>query len=65
MTKKQPSKPVLIEVADPSKMDKLTLRPYSDQELAITPELQAKLDKLMEFFDSTGINYDKFDFNST
>jgi hypothetical protein len=64
MTKKQPSKPVLIEVADPSKMDKLTLRPYSDQELAITPELQAKLDKLMEFFDSTGINYDKFDFNS-
>src|SRR6185369_3419127 len=36
------------------------LQPYSDEELQLTPEMEDKMKKLMEFFDNHGIDYDKF-----
>lgn len=36
------------------------LQPYSDEELKLTPEMEDKMKKLMEFFDSHGIDYGKF-----
>lgn len=41
------------------KLDNLSQ--YSDEELDLTPEMQNKLNKLMEFFDNYGISYDKYD----
>jgi hypothetical protein len=33
------------------------VKPYSDDELKMTPEIEAKLNKLLKFFAETGINY--------
>lgn len=40
----------------------LLKRPYSDEELDVSSDdIKAKLEKLMKFFDESGIDYDKFD----
>jgi len=39
----------------------LAKRPYSDEELEVTDDMQPKIEKLMEFFDEYGIDYNKFD----
>jgi hypothetical protein len=36
------------------------LQPYSDEELELTPSLEEKIEKLMQFFDQSGIEYHKF-----
>ena len=36
------------------------IRPYSDEELELTPEMEERMKKLMEFFDQHGIDYSKF-----
>lgn len=38
----------------------MATRPYSDEELVLTPEMEQKMQKLMEFFDLHGIDYSKF-----
>jgi hypothetical protein len=35
--------------------------PYSDSELEITPELEQKINKLLQFFDNTSIDYDQIE----
>lgn len=40
-------------------LDNILLRPYSDEELQLTPELEEKIKKLIEYFDSSGIDYGK------
>lgn len=42
----------------------LKLHPYSDEELDISDEMKIKLEKLMAFFDESGIDYNKFDIKS-
>jgi len=37
------------------------LYPYSDEELEISDDMKTKLEKLMKFFEESGIDYDKFD----
>lgn len=49
MTK--PRTPQVIDVKD--------IRPYSDEDLVMTPALQEKVERLMKFFDEHGIAYDK------
>lgn len=40
-----------------------SIRPYSDEELDLSDEMHAKLERLMEFFDLHNIPYDKFNPN--
>jgi hypothetical protein len=48
--------------AIPSKEQlELTVDPYSDEDLEVNEDTQSKIDKLMKFFDTYGISYDKFD----
>lgn len=56
------SKPSHKPIVDmPSKKQvKDLVRPYSDEELKLSPEQEEKLKKLMEFFDFYGIDYSKF-----
>jgi hypothetical protein len=35
------------------------VQPYSDEDLKMTPAIEAKLNKLLQFFNETGIDYDK------
>lgn len=46
------------------KMEIGGILPYSEKELELTPDLQDKIEKLMNFFDESGISYDKFDSTS-
>jgi len=55
---KSPKKPI-IDMPSKKQLEKV-IRPYSEEELQLTPEQEEKLKKLMEFFDFHGINYDKF-----
>jgi hypothetical protein len=57
MTKNKPLS--IIDVPSKKQLEKAT-RPYSDKELELTPEYEAKVKKLMEFFDEAGIDYGKF-----
>lgn len=41
------------------------LLPYTDEDLELSQEMKAKIEKLMEFFDYYGIDYDKFDPSKT
>ena len=43
----------------PSLNYKELVQPYSDDELQMTPAIEAKLNKLLQFFNETGIDYDK------
>lgn len=55
------SKPPSSKIDLPSTkvLEEVSLRPL-DTELELTPELKDKIEKLMQFFDESGINYDKF-----
>jgi len=59
MTKSE-THPSIIDMPSKEQLDHAT-RPYSDEELELSPDVQAKLEKLLEFFENSPINYDKFD----
>ncbi len=40
--------------------ERAPIEPYSDQDLVLDEEEQAKVERLMEWFDQNGIEYDKF-----
>lgn len=46
--------------SNPPKPDRAEIRPYSDEELS-DPSIDEKIQKLMKFFDESGIKYDKFE----
>lgn len=60
MTKTKSKSSPIIDMPSKEQLDMAT-RPYSDEELDVTPEMQERLNKLMEFFDKSGIDYSKFD----
>jgi len=49
-----------IDLPSKEMLEEVGLRPHFDKELELTPELEDKIEKLMQFFDKAGINYDKF-----
>jgi len=53
--------PLVSKFKDKSSKKDLLNQPYSDKELEITDEMKEKLEKLMKFFDESGIDYGKFD----
>lgn len=55
-----PRHPTKINMPSKQDLEEVVLRPHSDQELEMTPELEEKIEKLMQFFDKSGIDYDKF-----
>lgn len=55
---KSPKKPI-IDMPSKKQLEKV-VRPYSDEELKLSPEMEEKMKKLMEFFDHYGIDYSKF-----
>ncbi len=55
---KSPKKPI-IDMPSKKQLAKV-VRPYSDEELKLSPEMEEKMKKLMEFFDYYGIDYSKF-----
>ncbi len=55
---KSPKQPI-IDMPSKKQLAKV-VRPYSDEELKLSPEMEAKMKKLMEFFDHYGIDYSKF-----
>jgi len=59
MSKNEPSKKPIIDMPSKKQLEKAT-RPYSDEELKLSPEQEEKMKKLMEFFDNYGIDYSKF-----
>jgi hypothetical protein len=59
MPSTKPSQKPIVEMPSKKQLGKL-IRPYSDEELKLTPEQEEKLKKLMEFFDFYGIDYSKF-----
>lgn len=59
MPENKPSKKPIIDMPSKKQLEKAT-RPYSDEELKLTPEMEEKMKKLMEFFDTHGIDYGKF-----
>lgn len=63
MTKHKEHEDIIDEFSD-QHSEGINVHPYSDQELEITPGLEAKLEKLMQFFNTESIPYDKFDLDS-
>jgi len=59
MPENKPSNKPIIDMPSKKQLEKAT-RPYSDEELKLTPEMEEKMKKLMEFFDNYGIDYGKF-----
>lgn len=55
---KSPKKPI-IDMPSKKQLGKV-VQPYSDEELKLSPEMEEKMKKLMEFFDYYGIDYSKF-----
>lgn len=41
--------------------EKPEIRPYADEDLEISEDMQSKIEKLMKFFDEYGIDYNKFE----
>jgi Predicted membrane protein len=58
MTTRKPSSK--IDLPSKEQLGEL-VRPYSDEELELSEEMKAKVEKLMKTLDEYGINYDKFD----
>lgn len=58
MTKLKNTAPI-IDMPSKKQLEKAT-RPYSDDELTISPALQNKIEELMQFFDQHNIDYSKF-----
>lgn len=50
----------IIDMPSKKQLEKV-IRPFSDEELELTPDVKSKVNKLMEFFDEAGIDYGKFD----
>jgi hypothetical protein len=59
MPENKPSNKPIIDMPSKKQLEKV-VQPYSDEELALTPEMEEKMKKLMEFFDHHGIDYSKF-----
>jgi len=59
MPENKPSKTPIIDMPSKKQLAKV-IGPYSDKELELTPEMEEKMKKLMEFFDFYGIDYSKF-----
>jgi hypothetical protein len=59
MPESKSSKKPIIDMPSKKQLEK-AIRPYSDEELVLTPEMEEKMKKLMEFFDQYGIDYSKF-----
>ena len=55
----KPSKKPIIDMPSKKQLEK-AVRPYSEEELTLTPEMEDKMQKLMQFFDQYGIDYGKF-----
>src|ERR1700676_3732290 len=49
----------IIEMPSKKQLDKVVKQPY--EEIEVSPELEDKINKLMQFFDHHGIDYSKFD----
>jgi len=45
-------------------LEGVELHPYSDQELELTPDMESKIEKLLKFFDTDSIPYEKFNVDS-
>lgn len=52
----------IIDMPSKEQLSEL-VRPYSDEELELTDEMRAKVERLMKTLDEYGIDYDKFDPN--
>lgn len=52
----------IIDMPSKEQLSEL-VRPYSDEELELTDEMKAKVERLMKTLDEYGIDYDKFDPN--
>jgi len=59
MPENKPSNKPIIDMPSKKQLEKAT-KPYSDEELKLTPEQEEKMKKLMEFFDHHGVDYGKF-----
>src|SRR5512135_2196596 len=59
MPAEKSSKKPIVDMPSKKQLERAT-RPYSDEELVLTPEMEEKMKKLMEFFDQHGIDYGKF-----
>lgn len=59
MPENKPSNKPVVEMPSKKQLAKV-IGPYSDEELKLSPEQEAKMEKLMEFFDFYGIDYSKF-----
>jgi hypothetical protein len=59
MPENKPSKKPIIDMPSKKQLAKV-VGPYSDKELELTPEMEEKMKKDMEFFDLYGIDYSKF-----
>jgi hypothetical protein len=55
----KPSKKPIVDMPSKKQLKEL-VRPYSDEELELTPEQQAQVAKTMELLDFYGIDYSKF-----
>lgn len=53
-----------IDMPSKKQLEK-AVRPFSDEELELTPDVKGKVEKLINFFENAGINYDKFEPEST
>jgi hypothetical protein len=51
----------IIDDSSDKNLEVVELSPYSDQELELTPDVEKKIENLLEFFQSYDIPYDKFD----
>lgn len=60
MTEHREHESIIDEFSD-NHSENIVVPLYSDQESEITPELESKLEKLMQFFNTESIPYDKFD----
>lgn len=52
------TKPI-IDMPSKGDLSETVLNPYSEAEISAVPDLEGKIEKLMEFFGTSGIQYDK------
>jgi hypothetical protein len=52
------TKPI-IDMPSKEELSDFVLKPYSEEEISLVPDLDGKVEKLMEFFGTSGVNYDK------
>ena len=59
MPTSKPSKKPIVDMPSKKQLKEL-VRPYSDEELTLTPEQQAQLEKTMKLLEEYGIDFSKF-----